>query len=412
MSPFDHSSTAGILPRRCVAIILLLFAASFLNYIDRQVLSVLKPVIKTEFAIDDQGYALVVNVFTFCYAAAYIGTGWAVDRFGVRGAYAFFIGLWSLASIGAGFSKGLSMFTGFRGLLGLAEPAHAPVTVRVGGLWFPQSRRAFLMSIASLGGTLGSVAAPPLIAWIALTWSWRVAFVAPGLIGLGVALLWWKVYRDPAARPEATTTIPEPLPWRKIWGLRALWGVVLVRLVSDPVLYFCLFWMPGYLQEQRGLSLKQAGMVGWIPFMAANVGALVCAALSDRMASEGNPRQARLRLLMGLSCLAPLALLVPHLAGLPAAITLLSIIMVVSMGWFAILGPLLIDIFPGSNASSVWAIAGAFGAVGAMVFNYSIGRVTSSLGTEQIFLVLGLLHPLALGILLLSLRKPVVTASG
>lgn len=407
----DEIPSSGALSRRCIAIIVLMFAASFLNYIDRQVLSVLKPVIKTEFGIDDQGYALVVNVFTFCYAAAYIGTGWAVDRFGVRGAYTFFIGLWSLATIGAGLSKGLSMFTGFRGVLGLAEPAHAPVTVRVGGLWFPQSKRGFLMSFASLGGTLGSVAAPPLIAWIALTWSWRVAFVAPGLIGLGVALLWWKVYRDPQAKTETESLASGPVPWGKLWGLRALWGIVLVRLISDPVLYFCLFWMPGYLQEQRGLSLKQAGMVGWIPFLAANVGALVCAALSDRMATRGNPRQARLRLLMGLSCLAPLACLVPHVSGLPAAIALLCIVMVVSMGWFAILGPLLIDIFPGSNASSVWAIAGAFGAVGAMVFNYCVGRVTSTVGTEQIFLILGLLHPLALGTLLFNLRKRVESTS-
>lgn len=386
--------------RRVWWLLALLFGAAFLNYLDRQILSVLKPVIKAEFGIDDRGYAVIINVFTFCYAAAYIGTGWAVDRFGVRAAYAAFFGIWSLATLAGGMARSLLFFTGCRAVLGLAEPAHAPTTIRVGVLWFPEHRRAFLMSVAAWGGTIGAVAAPPLISWMALTWSWRATFIIPGALGVGLAAVWWWYYRDPAV-PQAVGTGAAPtMPWKKLWGRRALWGIVLARLVSDPVWYFCLFWMPGYFQEQRGLSLKDTGLVGWIPFLAGNLGALTCAAISDRMVLRyRSPARARLVLLVAISCLGPLACLVPFAPAMPAVLALLSVVAVVCIGWFAVLGPLVTDLFPAGNSASVWAIAGAFGAVGAMISNYAIGRVSTLLGTEQMFLVLGFLHLLALGIL-------------
>jgi len=401
----DETSGPWRLTRRAGWVIALLVGASFLNYLDRQVLSILKPVIKAEFGLDDSGYATIVNVFTFCYAAAYIGTGWVIDRFGVRAAYAAFVGVWSFATLLGGVARSLPTFTFARGLLGLAEPAHAPTTIRVGVLWFPPERRAFLMSVAAWGGTIGAVAAPPLISWMALTWSWRAAFIVPGFVGLVLSIVWWFFYRDPveaaASRPDARPTAP----WGSLWCRPALWGIVLARLISDPVWYFCLFWMPGYFQEERGLSLKDTGLVGWIPFLAGNLGALACAALSDRLVARLQvPARARVALLAGLTLFAPLTCLVPHLSGMPAVLTLLSVTAIVCIGWFAALGPLATDIFPAGNAASVWAIAGAFGAVGAMVFNHVIGHLTSSLGIGRMFLVLGCLHPLGLLILWLSLK--------
>jgi ACS family hexuronate transporter-like MFS transporter len=344
-------------------------------------------------------------VFTFCYAAAYIGTGWAVDRFGVRAAYAMFFGVWSLATLAGGLSRTLSFFTGCRAVLGLSEPAHAPTTIRVGVLWFPPERRAFLMSVAAWGGTIGAVAAPPLISWMALSWGWRSAFIIPGVLGLILAGVWWLYYRDPAV-PQAVGAGAAPtMPWKKLWSRRALWGIVLARLVSDPVWYFCLFWMPGYFQEQRGLSLREVGIVGWIPFLAGNLGALACAAISDRMVLRyRNPAKARLALLVAVSCLGPLACVVPFAPGMGLTLALLSVVAIVCIGWFAVLGPLVTDLFPAGNSASVWAIAGAFGAVGAIVSNFAIGRVSSMLGTERMFLVLGILHLAALCILLFFVK--------
>ena len=153
------------------------------------------------------------------------------------------------------------------------------------------------------------------------------------------------------------------------------------------------------------MSLKEAGVVGWIPFLAGNLGALTCAAISDRLVLRyKNPARARLALLIGISCFGPLACLVPHASSMPLVLGLLSVVAIVCIGWFAVLGPLVTDLFPVGNSASVWAIAGAFGAVGAMISNYAIGRVSSALGTEKMFLVLGLLHLAALAVLLFFVK--------
>ena len=404
-----HSNNSGspdAPSRRFFLIVGLLFAASFLNYLDRQTLSVLKPTIKAEFGLDDSGYAILVNAFTFTYAAAYIGAGWAVERLGLRFALTFAIAGWSLATIGCGLARSFFVLAGFRAALGVLEPAHFPAFVRAMTLWAEPTRRATWMSVCSAGGTLGAIAAVPLIAWLASVYSWHAAFIAPGLIGLVLAWLWWTIYRDPE-KPAVTSSAPTAtLPWAQLWRQRALWGIVIARFISDPVWYFCLFWMPGYFQEQRGLSLSESGSVGWIPFMAANLGALGAAMFSDRLARRlGHPQKARVRLLATVALLGPLAILTPHLPDLALTIGVLSVVGIVCLTWLFVLGPLVGDTFPSGNVASVWAIAGAFGATGAIIFNYGVGQLTSTLGIERMFLLLGLLHPVA-AVVLVSLVRP------
>ncbi len=409
MSRSNHPPTPAA-SRRFYVIVSLLLAASFLNYLDRQTLSVLKPTIKAEFGLDDSGYAMLVNAFTFTYAAAYIGAGWVVERLGLRLALTLCIAGWSLATIGCGLASSFFVLAGFRAALGLLEPAHFPGFVRAMTLWAEPTRRATWMSVCSAGGTLGAIAAVPLIAWLASVYSWHAAFVVPGVAGLLLAGLWWNLYRDPE-KPAVTPTAPvQALPWRHLWRQRALWGIVLARFISDPVWYFCLFWMPGYFQEQRGLSLTESGSIGWIPFMAANIGGLSAAILSDRLARRlGNPQKARVRLLAVAALLGPLAILTPHMPGLALTITVLSSVGIVCLTWLFVLGPLVGDTFPAGNVASVWAIAGAFGATGAIIFNYGVGQLTSTLGIERMFLLLGLLHPVA-AVVLVALVKPLKPA--
>lgn len=389
-------------------IVVLLFAASFLNYLDRQTLSILKPTIKAEFGLDDPGYAALVNVFTFCYAVAYIGSGWVVDRLGARLALTLFMVGWSLATISCGLARSFFVFAAFRAVLGIMEPGNFPATIRAMTVWAPFNRRAFLMSLTGAGGTVGAIAAAPLIAWLATVYSWHIAFVVPGIAGLILAATWWFVFREPAAiaGPNPTEPILPAMPWLQLWRQRSTWGIVLARLVSDPVWYFCLFWMPGYFQEQRGLTLKAAGLIGWIPFLVGNLGGVSLAAFSDRLAWRGDGMlPARRKVLVGAACFAPLIALVPYTTGLPATVALLSLAALICLTWLLLLGPVTADAFPAGNVASVWAIAGAFGATGAMIFNYAIGQITSSLGSERMFLLLGCLHPLAAVLLWWLVRK-------
>jgi ACS family hexuronate transporter-like MFS transporter len=393
-------------------ILVLLVLASFLNSLDRQTLSVLKQTLMTAIGFDNTGYAFLVNVFTLCYAGSYVASGWFADRLGNRVSLAVMLSVWSLATLGCSAANGLLLFTGCRALLGAAEPGLFPVSVRAITLWVPAAHRALFMNLSSLGVMLGGIFAPPLIAMLATGLSWRMAFLLPGAAGLVLSAIWWFAYRDPETPAEAGSgSSAEAMPWARLWAQPALWAIVLARFISDPVWYYCLYWMPGYFQARHGLSLSQLGWVAWIPYCAASVGGLLCAALSDRLARRGDPVRARRRLLVMLACLGPCAALVPFMPSLALTLLALSLVGVVCQGWFALLCPLVADLFPAGNVASVWGITGAFGALGAMIFNHQIGRLSGSMGQDRLFFVMAGLHLLAL-LPLAFARRPALPPAG
>jgi len=396
--------------RRCL-ILGLLFIAIVLNYVDRQIVSILKPDLKKEFGLDDSGYATLVNVFLFCYASAYAPAGWLVDRFGAG--RVMFLGMigWSAACFGAGFSKTFGQLAFFRGALGIAEPTTFPAQLRVVTIWFPPKLRATANSICSSGGTIGAIVAAPLIAWLALKFGWHAAFMVPGVMGLLLVVIWRMVYRDPpegivAATETVSNEQPAAFIWPRLWRTRSLWGIILSRFVSDPVWYFCLFWLPGYLRENSGLTLAQVGMVGWIPFLAADLGGIGSSAASDRLVRRGlEPLRARKMILIGAALLAPVCALTPHIPHPVATLAIFSVVAAVCLTWLFNLGVVVADAFPAANVGSVWGIAGAFGAVGGMVFNKFVGDLMGTFGSTQIFMALAVLHPLAAIILTTTVRK-------
>ena len=412
--------------RRRWLILALIFVAIVLNYVDRQILSILKPDLKAHFGFDDRGYALLVNVFTVGYAAMYPVAGWLVDRFGARSIMLLGIVGWSAACIGAGLARTLGQFAFFRGALGLAEPTAFPSQLRVVTTWFPGRLRATANSVSVAGGTFGAVIAPPLVAWLALNLNWHAAFVVPGVLGLVVAIAWVAVYRDPPPEilAEAATDASsrwtatsgrrrdasgEPnapggrvppqshaFTWPQLWRTRTLWGILLIRFISDPVWYFCLFWLPGYLRENSGLTLAQVGAVGWIPFLAADLGGIASAAWSDRMVARGAPPLlARKRMLTAMALLAPLCVLTPHLPHPAATLIIFSLVATACLSWLFSLSVVIAETFPTRNVASVLGIAGGCGAAGAVVFNTYVGEMMTTFGPGRVFAAMALLHPIA-----------------
>ena len=384
--------------RRRWVILALIFAAMVLNYVDRQVVSVLKPTIKAEFGIDDRGYATLINAFVICYASAYAVAGWLVDRYGAG--RIMFIGLvaWSSASLAAGFSRSIGALTTCRALLGLAEPSTFPAQLRAVTLWFPPSLRATANSICAAGSTVGAITAAPMVAWLALHFNWRAAFWVPAVLGLLLAMVWKLIYRDPPASPASVgvTATPRAFTWPQLWRTRSLWGILLSRFVSDPVWYFCLFWLPGYLQEQSGLTLAQVGMVGWIPFLVADIGGVGSSMASDRLVKRGMvPLHARKVTLACAALLAPVCALTPHFPQPFMTLAIFSVVGAVCLTWLFNLGVVVSECFPAANVGSVWGIAGAFGALGAICFNFYVGDAISALGTVKMFAFMAVLHPLA-----------------
>ncbi|MCG7349614.1 MFS transporter [Sphingomonas sp. ACRSK] len=399
--------------RRRWVIVAVIFVAMVFNYLDRQIVAILKPVLKSEFALDDAGYAVLLNLFTVCYAVMYPVSGWLVDRFGPRLVLGVGVIGWSLACIGGGLARTIGVFGGFRAMLGLAEPTNYPSQLKVVAIWFPARLRATANSLCVAGGSIGAIIAPPTIAWLAIAHGWRSVFLVSGAIGLLISLVWFLVYRDPPAEvvEEVRASAPQAFSdtrysWGQLWRTRSLWGILLIRFVSDPVWYFCLFWLPGYLQEDSGLTLLQVGMVGWIPFLAADLGSIASAAWSDRMVRRGvSPLLARKRMLTAVGLLAPLCVLTPYLPNAAATLIVFSLVAVAALSWLFTLSVVIAEAFPVGNAASVLGIAGGFGAAGAVVFNYFVGQLIGSVGAAQIFLVMAFLHPIAIAILWTMVRE-------
>ena len=389
----------------------LIFVAIVLNYVDRQILSILKPTLKTHFGFDDRGYALLVNVFTVGYASMYPVSGWLVDRFGARIVMLLGIVSWSAACLGAGMARTLGQFTFFRGALGLSEPTAFPSQLRIVTIWFPGTLRATANSVSVAGGTFGAIIAPPLVAWLALSYNWHAAFIVPGVLGLCVAVLWVFVYRDPPADIIAQTTATaggaeSGFTWPQLWRTRTLWGILMIRFISDPVWYFCLFWLPGYLQENSGLSLKQIGMFGWIPFLAADIGGIASAAWSDRMVRRGEkPLRARKLMLTTMAAFAPICVLTPHLPHPAVTLAIFSVVAAACLSWLFSLSVVIAEAFPTRNVASVLGIAGGCGAAGAVVFNMFVGDMMVNLGPARVFAAMAFLHPIA-AVLLWTMTRP------
>ncbi|HVF97399.1 MAG TPA: MFS transporter, partial [Flavisolibacter sp.] len=344
-------------------------------------------------------------------------SGWLVDRFGAK--IVMFLGVigWSLACIGGGLSKTFGQFGFFRGMLGAAEPTNFPSQLKVITIWFPGKLRATANSLSVAGSSIGAIIAPPLVAWIALNYNWQTVFFVAGCIGLVIALLWWAIYRDPPtaiteeimANEEVAT---ESFSWKQLWGTKSLWGVLLIRFVSDPVWYFCLFWLPGYLQEDSGLTLAQVGMFGWIPFLVADLGAITTATWSDRMVKGGmKPLQARRKMLTTTAFLVPLCVLVPYMDNAFVTLAIFSIVAMACLSWLFSLSVVISEAFPVKNVASVLGIAGGFGAGGAVLFNYFVGKAIGTVGAEKVFIAMAFLHPIAVVILWTMIRKEKPPAS-
>ncbi len=398
--------------RRRWLIISVIFLAIVFNYFDRQIVSILKPVLKDHFELDDSGYAVIVNIFTIFYAVMYPVSGWLVDKFG--SGKVMFIGIigWSIACIGGGLSRTLGQFTFFRAMLGAAEPTNFPAQLRVVTIWFPGKLRATANSLCVAGSSIGAIIAPPIVAWLAIAYNWQTVFIVAGVVGLIIALLWLLIYKDPPAEialeAAGSANIKETasFSWPQLWSKKTLWGVLLIRFVSDPVWYFCLFWLPGYLQEESGLSLIQMGMVGWIPFLAADLGAIGTSAWSDRMVRKGKePLKSRKIVLTVIAVLAPLCILTTYFPTPFATLLIFSLVTIACLSWLFIIPVVIAEAFPVKNVASVMGIAGGFGAAGAVLFNYFVGQFMGTLGAENIFIAMAFLHPLAVLILWVMIKK-------
>jgi ACS family hexuronate transporter-like MFS transporter len=400
----------------------LLFLASALSFFDRQVLSVLAPSILADLRLSNIEYSHAVSAFTLAYSVMFTLGGRLVDRVGTRLGLGLSVAFWTVASLLHAVVRSGSQLTLFRFLLGVGEGGCFPGAARGILEWFPARQRGLAMGVATTGGSAaGAVLAPPVIVWAAAAAGWRGAFIITGFIGVMWVLVWFLLFHVPevsrfpneeerrmilderqAARPGIKD---RPWPIRRLLARREVWGIVLTRFLLDPVFYFYMFWIPQYLHQERGASLEEIGRLTWIPFLALGLSSFLGGALSDRLVRRGWPvGRARKSVMAAAAFLTPVSILALRAPDAFWAVTLLGVLMFAHGFWMTNYMTLIGDLFPAASIATVVGMSGTAGGIGGFLANLAIGRVVEAVSFSPVFLLSGILYPVGLGVILLTVR--------
>ena len=393
----------------------MLLLATMINYTDRLALSVVSVELREEFSLSEQDYALVVALFLTAYAIMYAGSGYVVDRLGTRRGFAVFILGWSMSQLLHGLAIGKWSLGLCRFLLGLFEPGNFPAAAKAVAEWFPASKRALGVGIFNAGATLGSSLAPPLVAYLALHYGWRSAFIFTGCLGLGWLVPWLILYQPPQSnrwlREDEYAVLKDQIPrldavlpvqgtalgWRQVIRMRECYSLMLARFFTDPVIYFVIFWLPEYLGKERGFDLAMVGKYAWIPFIFGDVGYIWGGWLSGFLINSGLClAKARKRVMLVGAALMPAAILAPFV---PRAWMAIAATCAVTLGhavWASNLLTLPTDLFRGSEVGKSTGFSGMAGAIGGILATLGTGWIVQRLSYAPVFLMAGLMHPLGI----------------
>ena len=408
----------------------LLFFATTINYIDRQVLGILAPTLQGELGWTEQQFGEIVSWFTIAYALGFLVVGRIMDRVGTRRGFAGAIVIWSIAAMAHAFARTAAGFSAARFALGLGESGNFPASLKTVAEWFPSRERAFATGIFNAGSNVGAILTPIIVPWIALRWGWRAAFIATGAIGFVWLVVWLLVYRSPEEHPKCSPAElayirsdpidpVQPVSWAQLLRYRQTWAFALGKGLTDPIWWFYLFWLPKFLDARYGIKLAQLAAPLIVIYLLADVGSVFGGWLSGAFIKRGWSVNAGRKMTMLIAAL----LIVPTMFA-PAATNMWVAVCVVGVAaaahqwWSANIFTLPSDMFPGFAVGSVVGIGGFFGAAGGFLFQRATGWLLQRNGSNYtpIFLVCGLAYVTALLVIHLlvprvervSLRAPSV----
>lgn len=389
-----------------------LFVGITKNYMDRQVLGVLKVTLQNDLRWNELDYSRLVFAFQAAYAAGLLITGSLVDRVGTRIGYGIAMVFWSLASMAHAFCNSLFSFGAARAALGLGESGAFPASIKTVTEWFPQKERALATGIFNSGTSVGAVLTPIFVPWITIHFGWRWAFLVTGAIGFLWVLLWMAVYRKPEEHPQcsaeelryirsdqAAATVR--VPWGSLLGYRQTWAFLTAKFLTDPIWWFYLFWVPGFFQQQHGLNLAQIGLPVVLIYLISDAGSVAGGWLSSRLMQKGYSANAgrKIALLVCAVCVVPIVY-VYRAQGLWSSTLLIGLAAAAHQGFSANLFTTVSDMFPSQAVASVVGIGGMAGAVGGMLIADIVGHVLQKTGSYFVpFLMAGTAYLMALAII-------------
>lgn len=387
----------------------LLFVATGINYVDRQMIGLLKPTLQTEFGWSEGSYADIVFWFQAAYAIGYIGFGAVIDRLGARIGYACAFTIWTIAHILHGFVHGVMGFGMVRFLLGIGESGNFPAGLKAVAEWFPPQERALATGIFNAGSNIGAIVTPLVVPAITLAFGWRAAFIVTGMVSFVWLFAWLFFYRLPhrVARDQSVSIAPPAkLGWRRVAGMRETWAFAIAKFLTDPVWWLFLFWLPDFLHRRHGLDLRSFGPPLVVIYVLSDVGSVAGGWLSSRMMSAGlTVDRARKTTMLNCAVAVMPVFAAQYVDSLWAAVAIIGLAAAAHQAWSANLFTLPSDMVPQTAMGSVIGIGGAAGAVGGMLMAKYTGFMLERFDSYwPIFLVAGSVYLLAL--LIIQLLVP------
>lgn len=424
MSPSSRLQRWGIFlsEHRRWGIVALLFLFSVVNNLDRQALAVLAPALKTEFNFGPVEYSYIVSAFLIAYSIGYAVCGRIIDRYGVKYVLAAALLFWSLTTMAHAAAVGWVSLLVLRFLLGLGESFNSPSGVKAISEWAPPRERGVSIAIFTNGYVMGAILAPPLVVFLSTQIGWRWSFAVTGATGLVLLALWLKHYHSPQAHPRLTgkerTFILEshaaaagagagsskPTFWQLLRHPLCI-GFFIAQFLTDPIAFFLNFWLPDYLHT-RGLTLAMIGMIGWLPFLGADIGGPGGGALSDWLVRRNwKPANARRVLMLTAACLMLFANFAVRTDFLWLSIGLIAVLFAAQSCWKANQLALIAESIPRESVATLVSLSALGGSLGGVVSNLLAGRAIAAYGYVPVFTVMSVLPLTAFVALEWSIRR-------
>jgi ACS family hexuronate transporter-like MFS transporter len=398
----------------------MLFAATSINYMDRQVIAILKPTLEHSIGMTEVGYGYIVDAFQIAYAIGLLAAGRLIDKVGTRIGYMLVMAMWSLSAMGHALASTVLEFGCARFCLGLGESGNFPAALKTVAEWFPQKERSLATGIFNSGSNIGAILAPAIVPWVTLYYGWHAAFLTTGAFSAFWILWWFRYYRRPADHAtlttrelqhiyqEAAADVSLAVPWRRLFSYRQTWAYSAAKFLTDPIWWFYLFWLPSYFSAKFNLNLSHLGLPLIIVYNISVVGSIGGGWLPAPFRRMGlSPNHARLAAMLVCAVLVVPIFTAASVKSLWTAIALIGVAAGSHQGWSANLFTTPSDMFPRSAVGSVVGIGGMAGSAGSALFAFFAGhilqlthsyRVLFAIASSAYLLALVILYLLAPGL--------------
>jgi ACS family hexuronate transporter-like MFS transporter len=401
----------------------LLFFATTINYLDRNILGILAPTLQKEIGWTPIEYGYIGTTFQAAYAIGLAVFGWFVDKYGTKIGYAISITGWSIAAMAHALASTVFGFGVARFFLGLSESGNFPSAIKATAEWFPKKERALATGIFNSGANIGAVVAPAVVPWLTVTFGWQAAFVATGATGFVWLIFWIAFYERPETAKKVSkeemayilSDPPEPasekVPWLQLLKHRQTWAFVVGKFLTDPIWWFYLYWLGLYLNNNFGVTLTHLGLPLIVIYTMTSIGSIGGGYLSGAMIKRGMAiNKARRTTMLIFALLVVPVVTAANISNMWLAVAIIGLAAAAHQGWSANIFTTASDMFPKKVVGSVVGLGSFAGSLGGMIFLTSAGYIVQATGSYMIlFIICGSVYLLALGLMTLLTNnvKPV-----